>query len=127
MVDAREVAVQEGVEDELRRDAQQVERLRPVLLQEGAGRRPVLAQHDLFGVARAVCGIAVLAREVLDQAIFAGLRGGEVELRDAIADGGIGAARQPLGRLHHVRVGVVDDATLDVRHRDPPRFPRGGS
>jgi hypothetical protein len=63
----RQVAVDERVEDELAGDADQVERLRPILLEQGAGGGPVLAQHDLLGVAGAVVRVALLGQHRLER------------------------------------------------------------
>jgi len=103
-----QLAVHEGVEDELAREAQQVERLRAVLLQEGARRRPVLAQQDLRLVLGAVGGVAVLGRVAVDQLLLARLHARQEDGRQLRAHGRIREGVEPVGRLHEVGVGVVD-------------------
>ena len=111
--------VEEGVEDQLGLHAEQVERARAVLLEERAGRAPVLALHDLLLVARAVLRVGVPPTHALDHRLLARAHGREVELRDPAAHGGVGEGVQPVGGLDDVGVGVVNAAVLDVRHLEP--------
>ena len=116
VLDPVQELVEEGVEDQLRFHAEQIERTRAVLLEERARRAPVLAQHDLLLVARPVDRIGVPPPHALDQGLLARADGREVELREPFAHGGIGEGVQPVGGLDDVGVGVVNAAVLDVRH-----------
>jgi hypothetical protein len=108
--------VHEGVEQELALEAEQVERLGAVLLEEGARRRPVLAQQDLRGVVGAIAGIGVLGAKRGDQAIvLAGRERRHEAARQARAHGRVRAFVEHLRRLHHVGVGVVH-ASMGVGH-----------
>jgi hypothetical protein len=118
--------VQEGVEHELALDAEQVECARAVLLEEGARRRPVLAQHQLVRVAGAVRRVGVLLAHLLDQRLLARPGGGEVKRRDALAELRIGERKQPVRRLHDVGIGVVNDASFDVGQDDASSISRAG-
>src|SRR5207249_6113080 len=55
-----------------------------------------------------------------DHGLLAGRAGGDEERLQALADRRVGAGDEPIGRLHHVRVGVVIGAALGVRHGAPP-------
>ena len=108
--------VHERVEHELALEAEQVERARAVLLQERAGRRPVLADHELRRVVRAVGGIGVLGAEPREQPlVLARCERRHEALRQARAHGRLRTRAQHLRGLHHVRVGVVH-ASVGIRH-----------
>ena len=119
--------VHEGVEDELALEAEQVERLRAVLLEERAGRRPVLAQQDLRGVVRAVRRVGVLRAERGDQPLVLARRErGDEAARQPGAHGGLGALAEHLRGLHHVGVGVVH-AAVRVGHQGATTSMRSAS
>ena len=120
--------VVERVEHQLARDTDQVERTGPIVRDERAGRREVLAQHDLVCFDGAVLVGRVLRGELLERGVevaqlLVGITGLaqlvaalELQRLDPLADVGVGVVAQPVGRLHDVRVGVVDDPAFDVRH-----------
>jgi len=95
--------------------------VRPVLLHERAERTPVLARHDVLLGGAPLGRIAVPSPLGLDVALLAGPDGGDEERLQPLADVGIGMGHEPVRRFHHVGVGVVHDATFDVRHGGPPR------
>ena len=111
-----ELLVGEGVEHELAGEAEQVERARTVVRDEGSRRPPVLAEHDLLLVEGAVVGVGVLPAGVVDERLLTRRHRGDVEGPHALAQPRIGVPDDPFGRLDHVRIGVVDRATGRVRH-----------
>src|SRR5262249_52385650 len=113
-----EIRVQEGVEDELAREPEKIERTGAVLVHEGADRAPVLAEHDLRLRPRPVRRIVAEATELVDEPLLAGPDAGQAEPPEALAHRRGGGRRGPGGRFHHVRGGVGEDATLGVRHDD---------
>ena len=64
--DAQHVRARERVEHELAREAEEVQRPRPVVFDERAGRGEVLAQQDLRLVLGPVLGIGVRAPDAVD-------------------------------------------------------------
>ena len=123
-------AVVEGVEHQLAREAEKIERPPAILRQERPRGGEVLAQHDLFSFFRPVLVGAVPFRQPVERRIevalllrrvtgLAELVAARVAQRgDAVADPGIGMIPQPAGRFHHVGVGVVHDPPQNgvVRH-----------
>ena len=122
-----EVIGEERVEDELARKAEEVERARPVFLQERAYRGPVLAGQELLFGLLAIRRVVMAAAELVDERLLAGLATAEAQRLEAAANFGVGVGDEPVGRLHDVGVGVVNDAVFDVRHAGPPRNPQHGS
>jgi hypothetical protein len=115
--------VVERVEHELAREAEQVERTRPVLGEERARGGEVLARHQLGCFSGAVLVAAVPVDQLLEGrgqiALLIGRIPGLAQLvaarvaqrLDPVAKPGIGVIAQPRRRLHDVGVGVV--------HRQP--------
>ena len=111
-----EIAKAEGGEDQLAGEAQIVDGFRAVVGAEGAKRRLVLAQQDVFLRPGAEVRVLVLAARGLGPAGLAQL---------VLVDGQGVIARQHLGgeigieavrQLHQVGVGVVNDLVLHVGH-----------
>ncbi len=113
--------VVERVEDQLAGEAEHVERPAAVLGDEAAGGGEVLAVHDFgrFGIdvlvgvmaggetAERVVDVAKLFDGVARLAQFIDRR--IRQRREPISKLGIGVVAQPVGRLHDVGIGVVDD------------------
>jgi hypothetical protein len=87
-----------------------------VLLHERSDRAPVLAQHQLGVGGGAVGRIAMALPPALDEVLLAGLHRADVDAVHPRADRRIGERLEPVGRLHHVRIGIVDDAVSGVGH-----------
>ena len=122
MLEVDQIVVEEGVEHQLAGEAEEIERARPVFVDEGAHRAPVLAQHDLGFRLGAVGRIEATLPEGLDETLLAGLHGADVDGTHAVPNLRIGIGLEPFGRLHHVRIGVVHDAAFSIRHCGrPPR------
>ena len=128
-----QTAVVERVEDELAREAEEVQGAGPVLGDERARGGEVLARHDLGLLVGPVLG----ARRGASRSCVEGgdqvalLVGGIARLAqlvparvaqhgEPVPEGGLGVVAQPGRRLHDVGVGVVDDPPLGVRHGTLP-------
>ena len=114
-----EIAEAERREHELAGEAQEVERARPVLRQEGAERLVVLAQQDVLIRAGAERRIGLLGARLVDQiGLQLGAIGGQIveALQEARLEEGVQAIRH----FHQVGIRVVDDPILRVWHRSPP-------
>ena len=83
--DAQHVRARERVEHELARESQQLERARTVVFDERAGRREVLAQHDLRLVLGAVLGVGVRAANAIDVESLPARIVGRAQLPGAVA------------------------------------------
>jgi hypothetical protein len=118
---ADEVVGEKRIEDELAREAEEIERARPVFLQKRAHRAPVLARQELLFGLLAVRGVAMAPAEVVDERFLAGLATAEAQRLEAVANLGIGVGDEPVGCLHDVGISVVHDAVFDVGHEQPPR------
>src|SRR5207249_4522146 len=68
-----EVIREERVEDELAREAEQIERARPILAQKRTHRAPVLADHELLFGLGTIRRVAVTPPELRDERLFARL------------------------------------------------------
>src|SRR5262249_44475398 len=66
----------------------------------------------------------VTPSQVLDERLFARLAAGQPQRLEALADIRVGVRHEPFRSLHHVRVGVVNDAAFGIRH---PEVLREGS
>ncbi len=119
------------VEDQLTREAEQIEGTRPVLGQERTRCREVLALHDLDFFDGAVLvgpmlvGYAVEGRVQVSE-LFVGITrlpqlvpARVLQWLDPFPHAGIGVISEPRRCLHDVCIGVVHDATTHVRHRTP--------
>ena len=125
-------AVVERVEDELAREAEEVEGAGPVLGDEGPGGGEVLARHDLgllvgpvrsrgmAGPQRVEGGdqVALLGGGIAGLAEFVPAR--VAQNGEPVPEGRLGVVAQPGRCLHDVGVGVVDHPPLGVRHGTLP-------
>jgi hypothetical protein len=112
--------VVERVEDELAGHADEVEGAGPVVGHEGAEGLEVLPRHDLLGGAVEEPLLGVLRLVVLERLGLTGRQAEPVLARgQPLADVGVGVIGQPPRQLHDVRIRVVHDAPLDVRHPSP--------
>ena len=103
----------EGVEHELRRDAQHVERLRALVRIPGAVRADALGQEPLLRA-----GILLGIRRTFGEQLRR-LRAREVPARgrlQAVADVGVRVLLEPVGGLHDVAVGVEVHASGGIWH-----------
>ena len=75
----------------------------------------VLAQHDLLGVGRPVCGVVMLRDDLGESGCMLGTETGI----ERVAHPALGEIVQPVGDFHDVGVGVVNDAASDIGHRGP--------
>ncbi len=130
--------VVERVEDELAREAEEIEGAGAVLGDEGPRGGEVLARHDLGLLVGPVLGRGVPGPQRLERgqevALLVGRVAGLAQLVPAgvaqhgqpVPVGGLGVVAQPGRRLHDVGVGVMDDPTLRVGHVVPPQYSRVG-
>ncbi len=108
--------VGESVEDELGLEAEQVERLGPILPYGGAGGQPVLALHDLVSVLGAKRRVR-LERQVIGHHLMLARRQGRLVEHFHLAAGlGIRVGEKPVRRLHDVGIGVVDNPSFGIGH-----------
>ncbi len=116
MFELFEHGVEHGGVDELAGETHVVQCRGSVLGDERAGRTPILAQHDIGLVAGPVLGVGMQLSAALDFVErcldIADVELGQRELLDLGSD----VLLDPFGRLHDMRIGVVNDTVGDVRH-----------
>ena len=96
------------------------ERTRPIFLEERPGRGPVLAKHDFRFVARAVLRIALLREDLRERRFVRRNAPRAVETEQMPPDPIRRELPEELGRLHDVRVGIVDRRGGCIRHDGSP-------
>src|SRR5581483_673278 len=103
-VAARELRRGEGAEDELLRDAEQIERAAALLRIERAERIPALGIHQAVFERPRSLGIAAPRCGSGDGALGESTRAAERERAKAIAEPGIRVLDEPIGELHEMAV-----------------------
>ena len=115
---APEMRDRESGEDQLRAEAEQIERAPPLVGIECAERFPSLAQHQVLFRVGDGGRILVAFVGMRDRLIDHPAARADRERMQLGADVGVGVRNQPVARLHDVAVGVVEDSTFGVWHRD---------
>jgi hypothetical protein len=101
-------------------ETEQIERVAPFHRIERAVRPPTLAREELHldriqtDTGR-LAGVGVANRLVRDRT-----RATEIQRPDAVTHFGVGLRNEPIARLHQMAVGVVEDASLRIRHSLTP-------
>ncbi len=105
-------------EDQLRSEAEQVERTPPLVRIESAERFPSLAQHQILlrvGDRRRIFLTFIGMRDrLVDQPAARSDR----KRMQLLADVRVGMRNQPVPSLHDMAVGVIEDSTFCIWHRD---------
>ena len=116
-----ELRRRERGEDQLAREPEEVERATALRRVERTERVPALLGEQLGLQAGGRGGVAAALLGACDGLLGERPGTAQLELADARTHVGVGVARQPVGQLHQMAVGVVDDPILDVGHGEPPR------
>ena len=116
MLELLDHRVVDGGVDQLAGKPHVVERLDSIFGNEGAGCSPVLPQHHVGLVGRPIVVIGVQCTGSFDL-VERGLHVADVEVVECVVEHPLAReAFDPLGRFHHVSVGVVDDSIFYVGH-----------
>ena len=108
----------ESGEDQLRSEAEQVERALALVGIESAERFPSLAQHQVLFRVGHRGGILMTFVSMRDRLLDHPAARSERERMQLRAKVRVGVGNQPVLSLHDVAVGVVEDSTFGVWHRD---------
>ncbi len=105
-------------EDQLRAEAEQVERAPAFVGVESTERLPSLPQHQILLRIGNRRRIFLTFISVRDRLIDHPAARPDRKRMQLLADVGIGMGNQPVPSLHDMAVGVIEDSTLCIWHRD---------
>ncbi len=105
-------------EDQLRVEAEQIERAPALVGIERAQRFPSFTQHQVLLRLGGGGGIVVAIGRMRDRLLDHPAAGSDRERMQLGANVGVGVRNQPVASFHDMTVGVIEDSAFGVWHRD---------